>query len=386
MTTWSSSATTRPCWRRLPERDIRPGLHRPAVQHRPRAGAPDARASRPTAEGDRTGFGGRRYRTRLLRTLCLRRPFDDYLAFLAPRLRRARLLAPHGTLYFHIDYREAHYCKLLLDEIFGRECFLNEIIWAYDYGARAAAPLAGQARHDPRLRQGPRALPLRLRGGRPRAVHGARAGRAPRRRRAASCRPTSGGTRSCRRTAARRPATRRRSRRACSGAWWRPRRARATGAWTSSPAAARSARCAASSAGACWWTRWQTGPIADRLATEPVMRPDRPPAHGCEKASGSARRTGSGDRSTALVRASRGQRVAAGTIGRRAAESPCSEAFQTVNVAPVNASGVSRPPRACSSSAPSTCWSSATALPSASSTVESRTPGRGRTTPTLIRE
>ena len=57
--------------------------------------------------------------------------------FLEPRLRRAReLLAPHGTLYFHIDYREAHYCKLLLDEIFGRDAFLNEIIWAYDYGAK----------------------------------------------------------------------------------------------------------------------------------------------------------------------------------------------------------------------------------------------------------
>jgi site-specific DNA-methyltransferase (adenine-specific) len=47
-----------------------------------------------------------------------------------------RLLADVGTLYFHIDYREAHYCKLLLDEIFGRECFLNEIVWAYDYGAK----------------------------------------------------------------------------------------------------------------------------------------------------------------------------------------------------------------------------------------------------------
>ena len=66
-----------------------------------------------------------------------------------------RLLAPEGTLYFHIDYREAHYCKLLLDELFGRECFLNELIWAYDYGAKPRTPLARQARHDPRLRQGP---------------------------------------------------------------------------------------------------------------------------------------------------------------------------------------------------------------------------------------
>jgi site-specific DNA-methyltransferase (adenine-specific) len=63
--------------------------------------------------------------------------FSDYLGFLEPRLTRAReLLSPDGTLYFHIDYREAHYCKLLLDEVFGRECFLNEIIWAYDYGAK----------------------------------------------------------------------------------------------------------------------------------------------------------------------------------------------------------------------------------------------------------
>jgi site-specific DNA-methyltransferase (adenine-specific) len=88
-------------------------------------------------EGLRVGFGGRRYRSQLLQSLSYDDQFADYLAFLAPRLTRAReLLAPHGTLYFHIDYREAHYCKLLLDEIFGREAFLNEIIWAYDYGAK----------------------------------------------------------------------------------------------------------------------------------------------------------------------------------------------------------------------------------------------------------
>jgi site-specific DNA-methyltransferase (adenine-specific) len=88
-------------------------------------------------EGDRTGFGGRRYRTELLRALAYEDAFGDYLGFLAPRLEHAhRLLAPHGTLYFHIDYREAHYCKLLLDELFGRDAFLNEIVWAYDYGAK----------------------------------------------------------------------------------------------------------------------------------------------------------------------------------------------------------------------------------------------------------
>ena len=88
-------------------------------------------------EGNRVGFGGRRYSSRLLRSLSYADEFVDYLAFLEPRLARAReLLAPHGTLYFHIDYREAHYCKLLLDELFGRDAFLNEIIWAYDYGAK----------------------------------------------------------------------------------------------------------------------------------------------------------------------------------------------------------------------------------------------------------
>jgi site-specific DNA-methyltransferase (adenine-specific) len=87
--------------------------------------------------GDRVGFAGRRYRSQLLSTLSYDDEFADYLGFLAPRLERAReLLAVHGTLYFHIDYREAHYCKLLLDEIFGRDAFLNELIWAYDYGAK----------------------------------------------------------------------------------------------------------------------------------------------------------------------------------------------------------------------------------------------------------
>ncbi len=101
----------------------------------------------PDPAGDRTGFGGQRYKTRLLAESSYRDCFDDYLAFLEPRLREAaRLLDPTGTLYFHIDYREAHYCKLLLDEIFGRECFLNEIVWAYDYGARSKR--RWPAKHD----------------------------------------------------------------------------------------------------------------------------------------------------------------------------------------------------------------------------------------------
>ena len=98
-------------------------------------------------EGQHTGFQGRRYTTSLLAQSSYKDSFEDYLAFLAPRLEQAhRLLAREGTLYFHIDYREAHHCKLLLDEIFGRECFLNEIIWAYDYGARSKR--RWPAKHD----------------------------------------------------------------------------------------------------------------------------------------------------------------------------------------------------------------------------------------------
>jgi DNA modification methylase len=97
--------------------------------------------------GERTGFKGRRYRTRLLAESSYRDSFDDYLGFLEPRLREARrLLTDTGTLYLHLDYREAHYAKLLLDELFGRDCFLNEIVWAYDYGARARR--RWPAKHD----------------------------------------------------------------------------------------------------------------------------------------------------------------------------------------------------------------------------------------------
>jgi len=88
--------------------------------------------------GNRIGFQGRRYSTVELGRQGYMDVFDDYLGFLEPRLEEARrLLTDTGTLYFHIDYREAHYVKLLLDAVFGRKCFLNEVIWAYDYGGRA---------------------------------------------------------------------------------------------------------------------------------------------------------------------------------------------------------------------------------------------------------
>jgi site-specific DNA-methyltransferase (adenine-specific) len=95
------------------------------------------RTVRDEADGDRTGFQGRRYRTFRLGTSSYLDVFDDYLEFLEPRLTAfRRVLKATGTLYVHLDYREVHYCKVLLDGIFGRACFLNEVIWAYDYGGR----------------------------------------------------------------------------------------------------------------------------------------------------------------------------------------------------------------------------------------------------------
>jgi site-specific DNA-methyltransferase (adenine-specific) len=100
------------------------------------------------AQGDRKGFQGETYRTVEVGTKAYHDAFDSYIdRFLQPRLEEAyRLLQPHGSLYFHIDYREAHYCKILLDRIFGRECFLNEIIWAYDFGGRPRS--RWPAKHD----------------------------------------------------------------------------------------------------------------------------------------------------------------------------------------------------------------------------------------------
>ena len=98
-------------------------------------------------DGDRVGFKGMTYQT----IAGMARSYDDsfasYWEFLAPRLEQAwRLLAEDGTLYLHLDYREVHYAKVLLDSLFGRESFLNEIIWAYDYGARSKKKWP--AKHD----------------------------------------------------------------------------------------------------------------------------------------------------------------------------------------------------------------------------------------------
>ena len=99
------------------------------------------------ADGDRTGFQGNRYRTEVVGQSGYNDRYDDYMDFLSPRLREAyRILEPTGSFFLHIDYREAHYCKVLLDEIFGRASFMNEIIWAYDYGARSKRKWS--AKHD----------------------------------------------------------------------------------------------------------------------------------------------------------------------------------------------------------------------------------------------
>jgi site-specific DNA-methyltransferase (adenine-specific) len=98
-------------------------------------------------DGDRTGFGGRRYRTETTGVRAYSDVHDDYLAFLEPRLREAwRVLDATGSLYVHLDYREVHHVKVLLDRLVGRERFLNEIIWAYDYGARSRR--RWPAKHD----------------------------------------------------------------------------------------------------------------------------------------------------------------------------------------------------------------------------------------------
>ena len=100
-----------------------------------------------TETGNRIGFKGQRYEIVKETILSYDDEFEDYWGFLEPRLEEAwRVLSETGTLYLHLDYREAHYAKVLLDALFGRECFLNEIIWAYDYGGKAKS--RWPAKHD----------------------------------------------------------------------------------------------------------------------------------------------------------------------------------------------------------------------------------------------
>ena len=99
------------------------------------------------SETGRLGFQGKRYEQIVQSVLSYDDAFADYWSFLEPRLEEAwRLLNQTGTLYLHLDYREVHYAKVLLDALFGRECFLNEIIWAYDYGGKSKS--RWPAKHD----------------------------------------------------------------------------------------------------------------------------------------------------------------------------------------------------------------------------------------------
>lgn len=99
------------------------------------------------AAGDRRGFGGVSYRSDRTDVARFDDHFTDYIGWLRPRLEETRrILAAHGSLYLHVDPRESHYCKVLLDEVMGRDCFLNEVIWAYDYGGRASS--RWPAKHD----------------------------------------------------------------------------------------------------------------------------------------------------------------------------------------------------------------------------------------------
>ena len=105
------------------------------------------RAIRDESAGDRVGFQGNRYRTVDLGSTSYSDSFDDYLEFLEPRFRESkRVLKPSGSFFLHVDYREVHYCKVFLDGLFGRDSFMNEIIWAYDYGGRSKSRWS--AKHD----------------------------------------------------------------------------------------------------------------------------------------------------------------------------------------------------------------------------------------------
>ena len=98
-------------------------------------------------KGDRKGFKGNTYKTEILGEKSYSDIFDNYIDFLRPRVEATkRILAPNGSFFLHLDYREIHYAKVMCDEIFGRDSFINEIIWSYDYGAKSKTKWS--AKHD----------------------------------------------------------------------------------------------------------------------------------------------------------------------------------------------------------------------------------------------
>jgi DNA modification methylase len=205
-------------------------------------------------QGDRVGFKGKRYETIKLGSFSYMDLFDDFMAFIEPRLVEAhRVLTPTGSLYFHIDYREVHYCKILLDQLFGRESFLNEIIWAYDYGARTKKKWP--PKHDnilwyaknhkhytfnyPLLKESPTWL---------------RVWSERKKQRAESFLPIPGGIPLSQRMEQKEPAIRRKNPWAFCGASSKPLPIPVTRYWISSPAAAPPAQPALNrGAGLFWW-------------------------------------------------------------------------------------------------------------------------------------
>ncbi len=112
---------------------IDPPFNTGAPQRRQRV-----RVRRAEARGERRGFGGRRYDVQRLESPEYADGFDDYTGFLLPRIEASlRCLTPDGSLFVHLDYREVHYVKVALDALLGRRCFMNELIWAYDFGGRS---------------------------------------------------------------------------------------------------------------------------------------------------------------------------------------------------------------------------------------------------------
>lgn len=136
-----------PILRSLPDASCRliyidPPFNTGSTQRRSRV-----EVTRDADAGTRSGFGGARYITRPVDSAHYEDSFDNFTEFLRPRLTEARrILSADGSLFLHIDYREVHYIKILLDELFGRASFLNEIIWSYDYGGKPRNRWA--AKHD----------------------------------------------------------------------------------------------------------------------------------------------------------------------------------------------------------------------------------------------
>ena len=98
-------------------------------------------------DGDRTGFQGHTYKTKVIGEQSFFDIYDDYIRFLRDRIEKTeRVLTSDGSFFLHLDYREIHYAKVMCDEVFGRESFINEIIWSYDYGGRSKSRWS--AKHD----------------------------------------------------------------------------------------------------------------------------------------------------------------------------------------------------------------------------------------------